>query len=69
MARSDPTRASDAPQTSDQSKPPYATLTEIAGQALADMGVTTTEERWLLPIAAAIHSLQAPRGKGRRRRE
>ena len=69
MSLLEPVKARDDSQPLDESKPLYATLTEVAGEGLADMGVTTTEARWLLPIAAAIHSLRAPHRKGRRRRE
>lgn len=70
MVRFAPFRKKKAdPQLADQDKTLYAVFAEIAGKGLADMGVTTTETRWLLPIAIAIHSLQTPKRKGRQSRK
>ena len=37
-----------------------ATLTRIAGEALADMGISQLDARLLEPIARAIHELGTP---------
>jgi hypothetical protein len=61
-----PVESSDAGERSPRATDPrlarfrLATLTRIAGEALADMGIDHLETRLLEPIARSIHELGAP---------